>query len=122
MGSTPVVGDRYPDRSGWVVAGAGDVVLGGNERHAARLPVFGHTLPLNPDVYDDFTVAQPNTLIHQPVGALNAGGRASAYFILPRGWPPQLAGLRLHHAALVFRLAPFLMTTMIHAASLLLVR
>ncbi|MEO0652831.1 MAG: hypothetical protein AAFZ65_19310, partial [Planctomycetota bacterium] len=35
-------------------------------------------------------------------GVLDATGRASATFARPRGSAPTLAGIELHHAALVF--------------------
>jgi hypothetical protein len=58
------------------------------------------TLPLNPDFWLDFAVANPNTppLIGS-LGTLDSAGQAQGGGIgLPPGLPPSLAGLRADHA------------------------
>ena len=60
-------------------------------------------LPLNPDSYLTFSLVNPNTLISNSLSFLDAGGKAHPAFGLPAGTiSPSLAGVTLHHAAVVF--------------------
>ena len=56
-------------------------------------------LPLNVDVYFDFTLNNPNTpVLSNSFGALDGLGEATASFNLPTGLPPTAIGLVVHHA------------------------
>ena len=56
-----------------------------------------------PDPYFDFTLAHPNTPpLVKSLGFLDQGGLGAATFDLPGGLDPALAGIVLHHAALIF--------------------
>jgi hypothetical protein len=57
------------------------------------------TLPLNPDAYLNYLVANPsNLLLSGNVGSTNALGQANASFQLPVGAPPAAIGLKISHA------------------------
>ncbi|MBL8768003.1 MAG: hypothetical protein JNL94_11585 [Planctomycetes bacterium] len=57
------------------------------------------TLPLNPDAYLNFLVANPtNVLLTGNVGSTNALGLANAAFQLPVGASPAAVGLKISHA------------------------
>jgi hypothetical protein len=59
----------------------------------------GIVIPLNYDVYFQYTLDFPNGLILQgSLGLLDAQGRGTCTFILPAALPPQAAALTLHHA------------------------
>ncbi len=59
-------------------------------------------IPLNPDAYFSITLQTPEAFISSALGFLNDGGSANAEFSLPPASFPGLAGLQLHHAAIVF--------------------
>jgi hypothetical protein len=77
--------------------------VAGTAHGAAPGFVFGGVaVPLNPDGYFLFTVAHPGTPpLFATLGVLDAGGQALAGFALPPGYAPSLAGITLHHAALI---------------------
>lgn len=62
-------------------------------------------LPLQTDSYTLFTATNPNTLISNSFGVFDAGGNATATFVLLTGLDPALIGTRFHHAFVVFDLA-----------------
>jgi len=59
-------------------------------------------LPLNPDVYFNFTINHPNQgpLVNS-LGLLDAAGHALGAFAIPPGTNPALAGLTVNHAYLL---------------------
>ena len=72
-------------------------------------PLAGLHVPLVPDAYFAFTLANPNsTFLPGSFGVLDAAGRGVAAFVLPPNLPgaAALAGETLHHAALVGSVAP----------------
>lgn len=74
---------------------------------APGLLLLGQSVPLNLDAYFAFTLAAPNQPpLTDSLGLLDAAGRADAEFRLPTGGDPALAGLAVHHAALVGQLVP----------------
>lgn len=59
----------------------------------------GTTIPLNYDPYLQYTFDYPNgPILANSAGLLNAQGRATSWFVLPPGLPPEAASLTLHHA------------------------
>jgi hypothetical protein len=59
-------------------------------------------IPLNPDAYFDLTLANPfSPLLPGALGQLDAAGRTNLAFVLPAGAPAVLAGVTVHHAAVV---------------------
>jgi hypothetical protein len=86
---------------------AGDLyyVLGSTSGSSPGVAVGLHQLPLNVDDYLLLTVNQPNSsFLSQSLSVLDSDGRASCQFNLPSGLNPALAGLNVHHAALLFDL------------------
>jgi hypothetical protein len=64
-------------------------------------------VPLNPDAYFLFSVAHPGVPpLYGTLGLLDASGFAPAAFALPPGFDPSLAGVVLHHAALLLQPVP----------------
>jgi len=81
------------------------LVLGSASGVQPGIPVDGWVLPLNSDAYLLHTLSNPNAApISGGFGQLDAGGRAAASFSIAPATSPALAGLQLHHAALVFDL------------------
>ncbi|MAB80824.1 MAG: arylsulfotransferase (ASST) [Planctomycetes bacterium] len=72
---------------------------------SGTLPGFffsGFHFPLNPDDYFRFILQNPaGSPLSQPVGMLDANGRATGAFALPPGSPAFLVGLELNHVFLV---------------------
>ncbi len=67
----------------------------------------GVAVPLNPDAYFLFSVAHPGVPpLYGTLGLLDASGFAPAAFALPPGFDPSLAGVVLHHAALLLQPVP----------------
>ncbi len=59
-------------------------------------------LPLNRDVYQDFTLTAPNNLpLFNSVSFLDNKGRAQTQLIIPAGTPSKFKALKFHHAFLV---------------------
>lgn len=92
------------------VENAGDVyaLLGSLTGTSPGVPVAGtpFTLPLVLDAYFESTLLSigGGGLLSAPVGVLDNRGRATCSFTIPPGLPPSLAGLKVHHAAVVFDL------------------
>lgn len=88
--------------AGCVYAGATYAVLGSISGTAPGFTLQGKHVPLNFDSYTQFTLQSPNTaVLAASIGTLDATGSGQALFSLPAGAPAALAGLVLHHAALV---------------------
>ena len=62
-------------------------------------------LPLNFDVYTDFLIANPNSLILRSSGKLDTAGQATADFKVFSAIPHAAAGLAIWHAYVVFNAA-----------------
>jgi hypothetical protein len=78
------------------------IVLGSITGTTPGLDLGGVVLPLNRDVYFHFTVHHPGSPPLSPsAGILSSAGAAQASFTVPPGTDPALAGLLLHHAALI---------------------
>lgn len=75
----------------------------------------GGVLPLNIDSYTLLSVSNANTVpFINTAGLLSADGKATAGFVIPPGLSPGLAGVTLHHAAVVLDVSspqPFLTAT-----------
>jgi hypothetical protein len=70
------------------------------------LPFGGVTVPLNPDPYLLYTLANPNSPpLSGGFGTLNSLAQASLQFVLPSGSDPSLAGAVVNHAFVVLDLA-----------------
>ncbi|MHC4854145.1 MAG: hypothetical protein ACYTF5_19245, partial [Planctomycetota bacterium] len=62
----------------------------------------GVSIPLNPDPYTDFTIANTNsTLLTNFRGSLDTEGKATASFNVPSGLPP-LVPFTVYHACLIY--------------------
>ena len=109
--------NSYPARVSLTSGGAITLELRATAAHANRtyfvagtiqgtnpgLPFKGALIPLSVDAYFRFSLRQSNTTSFQNTfGTLNGLGRANAQVTLPAGLPVSLAGLKLHHAFLVF--------------------
>jgi hypothetical protein len=83
-------------------------LLGSLSGTAPGVPLPGGLeLPLVFDLWTDFTLAHPNQPPYtDSLGTLDSRGEASAAFEIPPGVPAGLAGLRFHHAFVVFDGAP----------------
>lgn len=90
--------------AGHLHAGKLYVVLGSASGTVPGVPIApGVLLPLNPDAYLTYTLANPGAPpLVGGVGMLGAGGAAAATLVLPAGLPGTLAGLTLQHAFLVY--------------------
>lgn len=79
------------------------LVLGTAGATRPGIPLGPITSPLTNDEYFLLTLISPNSLLLRlTFGILDANGKATAFFILPPGLPPSLAGLTLHHSFVVF--------------------
>jgi hypothetical protein len=77
-------------------------VLGSASGSAPGLPIGGFTVPLVVDAWTLFTLQNPNVApLDKSLGALDGIGAAAGGLVLPAGSPAGLAGLSLHHAAVV---------------------
>jgi hypothetical protein len=86
-------GKQHAGRSYWLFGSATGTLPGVN---LGNLHV-----PLNPDVYTNFTIGNANsTILKSTRGTLDANGRAAASFNVPSGLPA-MAGFTLHHAYVV---------------------
>ena len=87
--------------------GGAYAVLGSLSGTQPGIDLGGPILPLNFDVYLDFTLNSPNTApLLGSSGALDSLGQAVASFVLPsQSIPPQAAGLVIYHAAVVLDLS-----------------
>ena len=83
------------------------LVLGSMAGTSPGLKIGSVQLPLNPDLYFNFTLSAPNTLIASSVGILGNEGEAQARLTIPKGAFSSFAGKRLHHAFLAMNLFPF---------------
>ena len=77
-----------------LIAGSATAVVPG-------LIVDGVCIPLVPDTYTDLLLQQPNTILSNSFTTLDPVGSAVAVFSLPGQVDPSLAGVVLHHSALV---------------------
>ncbi len=85
-------------------------------------PLAGFLVPLNPDFYFNFTVANPNTPpLTNSFGQLDGSGFALAEFTLGAGFDPSFIGTTVSHAYLVLDTATFAIIGASNAADCLLV-
>ena len=97
-------------------------VLGTTSGTSPGLPVDGLLVPLNVDGYFLFTLANPGLRpLSGALGVVSGAGQGAASFALPAGTDASLAGLRVHHAAVVVPLATLVPVQVVtNAAPLLL--
>ncbi len=87
-------GKTHGNRLHWIVGSVTGTSPG--------IDLLGLRVPLNPDPYTDYTIANANsTVLTSFRGALDQEGNATAAFNLPNGLPP-LAPFTLHHACLIY--------------------
>ena len=61
------------------------------------------TIPLNPDLWTDFTIGSANTtVLTKTRGVLSGSGNATATFNVPRITNSSAIGVKFHHAYLVY--------------------
>jgi len=84
-------------------AGKSYWIVGSASGTAPGIPLGGHRLPLNPDIYTQCTLFNP-TFITGGAGQLSAIGEASASLRVPIASSSSLVGLVVHHAYVVFSL------------------
>ena len=77
------------------------LVLGSANGTTPALPIEDFELPLVPDAYFNFLLANPNSFLGSSFGVLSFDGTAQASLTLPAGTDAGLAGLTLHHALVV---------------------
>ena len=82
-------------------------VIGSASGFDPGFPLQGVRVPLLIDSYtlQTLVVGPPNPLVGSS-GTLSSGGGATVLFDLPPASDPSLVGLRLHHAAILYSLAP----------------
>ena len=86
-------------------ANATYAMLGSLSGAQASWTLDGWPVPLLPDDYTDLLLSAPQSAPLSPAqGLLDAGGRRDLVFALPAGSDPALAGVVVHHAALVVEL------------------
>ena len=96
------------------------LVLGSASGTSPGLVLDGFSIELVFDAYTQGTLLLPQTAPYQGLqGVLDAGGAASASLSLPPGSPTSLAGLVLHHVALVLPNTPGLALQAVSGASAL---
>jgi hypothetical protein len=84
-------------------AGAGYFVLGSLSTKPG-FSVNGIHIPLNPDLWFNFTLSFPNTPpLFGTLGVLDPRGKQGAIILLPKGSPNYLLGLSLYHSAILFQ-------------------
>jgi len=80
-------------------AGRGYWVFGSLAGTSPGVPFGSIVLPVNPDVYFNYTINHPNSgPLMNSLGFLNGIGKATAGFAIPAGTTPSLAGLTVNHA------------------------
>lgn len=96
-------GQTWTIDAGAGFAGRPYLVLGSASGFAPGFALDGTPVPLNPDAYTSFTVGSANTgPLVATFGLLDGTGAAIAGLQLPAASTPSLAGLVLHHAAVVY--------------------
>jgi hypothetical protein len=81
------------------------LLLGTLSGTAPGIPVDGFVLPLNPDGYFLFTLANPGSAaLPTSLGALDGSGNGKAALHVPAGMNPAFAGIVAHHAFVLFDL------------------
>jgi len=90
---------RFHLHAGSQQAGGFYLILGSISGTGPGIRIYETTIPLNYDVYTEFTLTRPNAgfLLNQ-VGRLDAAGNAKAGFFLPLGLARDFAGLEINHA------------------------
>jgi hypothetical protein len=98
-------------KGGWVhfhlqagsdMAGQWYLILGSISGTAPGVRVRDLTIPLNYDIYTEFTLTRPNAgFIANQLGRLDASGNAEADFYLPPGLAKGFAGMEINHAFVV---------------------
>jgi hypothetical protein len=78
------------------------LVLGSLSGTSPGIPISGalFPLPLNPDAYFNYTLANHSVPLSSSFGVLDPSGKGTAKFTLPALSDPTLAGLVAHHAAI----------------------
>lgn len=85
------------------------------------IPLGFGALPLTPDAYFALTVSSPNSpVLPTSFGVLDADGRGSTDFVVPNGMDPSLAGVELHHAALLASAPGFGLDAVTNAVTIVL--
>lgn len=85
------------------------------------IPLGFGVLPLTPDAYFALTLSSPNSpVLPTGLGALDADGRGATDFVVPPGMDPGLAGVELHHAALVASAPGFALDLATNAVTIVL--
>jgi hypothetical protein len=93
-------------QAGSAQAGKIYLVLGSASGTTPGIDVGGVHLPLEPDPYLDFTLANPGAMpLVGSVGVLDAEGEGGAQFGIPAGLSPDLIGLSIAHAFVVIDVA-----------------
>ena len=77
------------------------IVVGSASGTSPGIVVGSGAIPVNNDFYHLYLLTNPNGLVQGSVGLLDGQGRGQAAFVLPKGMPGTLAGVRLYHAVLV---------------------
>jgi Tol biopolymer transport system component len=109
-------------KAGSAHAGAIYLLLGSSLGTFPGIPAGNFVLPLQPDPYFAFTLANPNSSLLSPsLAVLNSKGSGSAWFRLPAAAVPELAGLTAHHAFVTLDLPALAVTFASQAASTALV-
>ncbi|MCZ6597784.1 MAG: lamin tail domain-containing protein [Planctomycetota bacterium] len=84
--------------------------------------VDGVLVPLNPDFYLNFTIANPNTPpLENSFGTLDSSGWALTKFTVPAGFSPSFVGTTVSHAYVIVDLASGTITHASNAVDVLLV-
>lgn len=92
---------------GTAQAGASYLLLGSASGTAPGAAAGGLAVPLNADAWFAFSLAHPNAPpFADSFGTLDAHGHASPAIVLAPGGPASLAGVSLHHAAVVLGAGP----------------
>lgn len=86
--------------AGLASAGRSYMLLGSVSGTAPGLPILPNiTIPLNYDIYTDFTVAFPNSgVLNNSFGTLDGQGMATAKFNMPANAPASVIGIVVNHA------------------------
>lgn len=83
-------------------AGQWYLILGSISGTAPGVCVQDVTIPLNYDIYTEFTLTRPNAgFISNQLGRLDMGGNAQADFFVPPGLAKGLEGMEINHAFVV---------------------
>jgi hypothetical protein len=86
-------------KAGVAQAGRGYWVVGSLNGTSPGLPIGSVVLPVNPDVWFNYTINHPNQgpLVNS-LGFLNGIGQSTGAFAIPAGTTPALVGLTVNHA------------------------